>query len=359
MHVLVVDDSPYHRLRLVEAVREIPRVSRVTTASSGAEAIRLAVASRLDLILLDIEMPAMDGLAVLRWLMAERPVPVLVVTDTRHEGIALRALELGAFDVLRKPPARALAPWRARVAEAIEEASQLRLEPLARRAREERARPAAPPCEPAKKLSESGLVPRTASGRAVVVASSTGGPPALRDLFASLPPGDFIVAVAQHMPAAFTKKLAAHLSSVTAWESREPVDGECARPGVLWIAPGGHHLAFAEGPLGPSFSVRPNRHEHPWCPSADALFASAAGTFGHGALAVVLTGMGSDASEGAREIHRQGGLVVCESRETAVIAGMPDAAARLVPAALRAPLPRLADEIASLLPRLGRPQNVT
>lgn len=343
MRALVVEDSAYQRLRIVEALRAARGVAEVEAVGTGEEAIRRLLSQDFGLVTLDLGLPGMDGHAVLRWIMANRPLPVVVISADRDERSALVALEAGALDVLGKAGAHPdnLARWKKRLAEVVEGARHLSLESLVRRSA---ARAAAPPSDgsiraPARAVALPGEPP------GLVVAASTGGPPALRDLFLGLPPRNAVVAVAQHMPPPFTRSLAQRLASGTGWDVREAESGSDATPGVVWIAPGGAHLVLVRKGERVVLRVEPHEPRIRWCPSADLLFSSAAEAFGSRVVGVVLTGMGDDGAAGSRAIASGGGTVLCESRETAVIAGMPDAAARAVPAAARVPLGRLPNEI--------------
>jgi two-component system chemotaxis response regulator CheB len=347
MRVLVVDDSAIHRLSLSAALRELPLVREVEAAASGEEAIRLLASSRFDLMTLDVVMPGMDGFAVLRWVMANRPLPILVVSDAQGDRTAVEALELGAFDVLRKasPRSGGLEAWKALLARAVEGAAQLKLGALESRAKSgahvalTKRRPRETPHRKVLAAMEQGR------SLALVVVSSTGGPAALRDLFTDLAPRQIVVGVAQHMPPPFTKTLAARLASTTGWNAREAQDGEELVPGTIHLAPGGHHLEL-ESSDGKVFArVTPGGSSTRWCPSGDLLLASAARIFGPRTVGVVLTGMGNDGEEGARVLAAAGGMLIAESRETAVITGMPESAARAVPGALRLPLPAIAREL--------------
>jgi len=346
--VLVVDDSAYQRLTLASALREHPNVAGVDTAASGEEAIRKVLSSPFDLVTLDIEMPGVDGFAVLRWLMTHRPLPVLIVSERRHERTALLALELGAFDVIGKANARTggLAAWKPLLFEAVEKAAAIRLDVLTRLAR------AGHDASPRRRRQPSVEMRRPAEDRlsGVVVAASTGGPPALRDLLLAFTPRPVVVAIAQHIPPPFTRSLAARLAAATGWDAREAVDGMEVPPGAVAVAPGGSHLRLARDGARVVARLSADRKRR-WCPSADALFASAAEVFGDRAVAVVLTGMGDDGAQGARAVADAGGAVICESRDSAVIAGMPDAAARAVPRALRLPLAEIGAELARRVAR--------
>ncbi len=336
MRALVVEDSAFQRLRIQEALAESRHVSSVETAVTGEEAIRKLLSDRFDLVTLDLGLPDMDGQAVLRWIMANRPVPVVVVSAERQERRALLALEAGAIDFVGKATAQpeAIARWKRRLAEAVEGARQISFEGLRQRTASQ-GRPAPQP-------RRAGKAPAVGEAPALVVAASTGGPPALRDFFLDLGPLHAVVAVAQHMPPPFTRSLASRLSTGTGWDVREAEPGGEALPGVVWIAPGGHHLEFARSAGRVVLRVTPHTGRVRWCPSADLLFESAARTFGERTVALVLTGMGDDGSAGAAAVAAAGGAVLCEGRETAVIPGMPDAAARAAGGALRAPLRSLA-----------------
>ncbi|HRY43573.1 MAG TPA: chemotaxis protein CheB [Thermoanaerobaculia bacterium] len=342
MRVLVVEDSAYQRLRIVEALRASSAITEVDAVGSGEEAIRRLLTTDYALVTLDLGLPGMDGNAVLRWIMANRPVPVVVISADQEERSALAALEAGALEVIAKAGSQpeSLARWKRRLAEVVDGVRQLSIESLVRRS----IRSGAPP--------SSGGIPRprrvpVALGvpPALVVAASTGGPPALRELFAGLPPQEAVVGVAQHMPPPFTRSLAHRLASGTGWDVREAIHGAEATPGVVWIAPGGAHLELSHAGERAVLVVRPHGGSVRWCPSADLLFTSAAAAFGRRVVGVVLTGMGDDGAEGCRSIALAGGTVLCESAESAVISGMPDAAARAVPAARRFPLSRLASEV--------------
>jgi two-component system, chemotaxis family, protein-glutamate methylesterase/glutaminase len=341
MKVLVVDDSAYQRLILAAALRVVPPVTSVDMAPTGEAAIRRLLDDTYDLMTLDIEMPGIDGFAVLRWVMENRPLPVLVVTSLSHERVAFAALEAGAYEVLRKPAASVAArtDWKRHLALSVEAACQLRLDSLARRARHGDARLLARRVEPA-----AGTVSGGAAGL-LAIAASTGGPAALRELFASFRRREIAVGVAQHLPAPFTRSLAARLASHTGWDAREAADGDRAVPGTILVAPADHHMEFAGERDSPSVRVRRARSGDRYVPSGDALLSSAATLFGDGTVGVVLTGMGTDGTAGARAIAEVGGMVIAESPETAVISGMPDSAAQAARGAIVLPLGAIGREL--------------
>lgn len=349
MRTLVVDDSAFQRMQIGEALASLPSVKSVDAASSGEEAIRKLLSGAFDLVTLDVEMPGIDGLAVLRWVMANRPMPVLVISSLRGERLAIQALELGACDVVSKPAARdGMDAFRARLAVAVAEAGEARADLLARRgvpAPERKPTPQPGGASDQRMSSRTVSAPVPSSGLAIVIAASTGGPSALRDLLTGLAPirqSLVFVAMAQHMPAPFTTSLAARLSATTGWDVVEPGPGTEAVAGGAWLCPGGFHLAIARVGNRSVATLMADASQYRWTPSGDHLFASAAAHFGARAIAIVLTGMGDDGAEGAFAISSAGGSVFAEGVETAVIPGMPDAASRRVKTTIRLPLPDLA-----------------
>jgi two-component system chemotaxis response regulator CheB len=339
--VLVVDDSAYQRLTLAAALRAVALVTSVEVAPTGEAAIRRLLSDSFDLMTLDLEMPGVDGFAVLRWTMENRPLPVLVVTSLSGEGVALSALEAGAYGVLRKSAASVAArsDWKRHLSERVEEARLLHLDALTRRARSGEAR-----LHARGEAAAAGKGPGGNPG-VLAVAASTGGPAALRELFASFPRRELVVGVAQHLPAPFTRSLAARLASHTGWDAREAADGDRAVPGTILVAPAGHHMEFAGDRRSPVVKVRLAKGDGRWIPSADLLLSSAAALFAEDTVGVVLTGMGTDGAAGARAVAEAGGTVIVESPETAVISGMPESAAQAARSALVLPLGAISREL--------------
>ncbi len=352
MRVLVVDDSAFHRLSLATALREFASISTVETASSGTEALRILGRADFDLVTLDIEMPGIDGFAVLRWIMANKPVPVLIVSEGANNRSVMAALDLGAFEVMGKPSPRAggREDWRGHLGRALETATQLHLDTLRARAASTYLGPEIRDVSPVtrQESAEESFLRMSRAG--IAIASSTGGPPALRELLQAFRRRPVIVGIAQHMPPPFTKSLAARLASTTGWAVREARNGEIAQPGEVLLAPGGQHLSFQLSGNDVIAIVSDDGRGARWCPSGDILLSSAAEVFGSAAVGIVLTGMGNDGSDGASRIAAAGGKVLVESRDTAVVYGMPEAASRRVPSAPRLALPKLAEELNQLFP---------
>ncbi len=315
IRVMVVDDSGPNRRALISMLGGQPDVQVVAEASDGEEALREALQVRPDVICLDLAMPRMDGFTFLRLLMARQPTPVIVVSSFSRKVDVFKALELGALDFIAKPeggPGR-LGRIRDELVQKVRTVRALRMETLERRAHDATAVPRVSP-EPGEIL------------RVACLGASTGGPPALQRILTDLPGHlPMAVLVAQHMPERFTRAFAERVARLVDFRVAEAEDGQPLTAGRAYVAPGGRHLVLERSRSGgPRLRVtEPRPGERRYCPSIDLLFESAAGILGDRVCGVVLTGMGSDGREGLGRIKRAGGLTLAESRETAVVYGMP------------------------------------
>ena len=330
--MLVVDDSVVVRRVVGRALEADPRFELAGSSRDGADALAKVAGRRPDVIVLDLEMPVMDGFEVLRQLRDRRSdTPVVVFSHLSRPGASatLDALDLGAVDFVLKPT----------TAQGIDLGDDYvvrELLPLLEAVAADRPAPEPPPPAPAP-------VP---SGRAeaVVIAVSTGGPTALAELIAGLPKGFAApVLVVQHMPPEFTKQLADRLDRIGTLTVHEAVDGQAVRPGNVYIAPGGRHMAVAPTAGGVQISLNDDPPENSCRPAGDVLFRSAAAAYGTGLLAVVMTGMGRDGRRGAEVVREAGGTVIAQDAQTSVVAGMPSAVADIAAASI--PLPELAGEL--------------
>ena len=339
IRVLIVDDSAFVRQALVRMLSGVPDIEVVGTAVDGKDGLEKALALRPDVVTLDIKMPRMGGLEVLRRIMIECPVPVLLLSSLTSEGgeITLRGLELGALDFVDKSSVRG----HMNLLELAEEL-KAKVRALARVPRERvhaqegalaEARSAAP-------------APHVKGAEVVVIGTSTGGPPALQAIIPKLPTGlASSVLVVQHMPVGFTRSLADRLASRSAIPVREAQDGESVSPGVVLIAPAGRHMKVQRRGSVAKVWLDDEPRSALHRPSVDVLMASVAKAYGARSLGVVLTGMGSDGVEGLRAIRQTGGRTFAESEETCVIYGMPKAAVEAGVVDRSVPLARMADEI--------------
>lgn len=318
IRLLIVDDSAFARKVVREILSASPGVEVVGTARDGVEGLELAASLRPDLVICDLRMPNLDGVHFVRRQMAVRPVPVLILSAAAQDAAeVVEALNAGAIDVVQKPTALAtddLRTVRAALVEKVRAAMSVPVEKL--------AQSAAPPA-----VAPVPVVRRSGRGRAdvVVVGISTGGPQALRRMLPLLP-ADFAVpiAVVLHMPVGYTALYAEKLNELCALEVKEAAEGDVLRPGLVWIAAAGRHLALRRTPAGDvvaQLALQPSEKLHR--PSVDVLFRSAAEVYGSRVLGVVMTGMGDDGKEGAAWVKAQGGTILTESEKSCVIYGMP------------------------------------
>lgn len=340
IRVLIVDDSAFNRATLAEILDRVPDLQVVGCARDGYEAIKYIRTEDPHILTLDLEMPGMDGLSLLRWVMAEHPLPVVVVTSRESNVSLFEALELGALDFVLKPGR--VSPQLPGIREEL--VAKLR-QVAGSRPRLSRLVDHGP--HPAGQGPAKGQLPVVRSDiRLVALVASTGGPQALQRILGELP-ADFpgAVAVVQHMPAAFTGTFAQRLNERCALPVREAREGDLLCPGEVLLAPGGHHLRLEER-LGEAFAVRLEKPVGREChvPSGDVLLESVARVAGDTAAGIILTGMGSDGMAGLTALRAAGGVTVAESERSAMVFGMPRQAIaagvvdRVVPLAAMAPL---------------------
>ncbi|MGJ3231483.1 MAG: protein-glutamate methylesterase/protein-glutamine glutaminase [Oceanicaulis sp.] len=328
--VLIVDDSAVVRGLVARWIENDPRLEVAATCADGEQGVRKAGELQPDLVVLDIEMPRMDGLTALPLILKAAPRARVVMASTltrKGAEVTMRALSLGAADYAPKPEAGRVAG-----AEAYREALMAKLVALSPAYRAKPATFAAPAA--ARPVARPAPVypstPRTALAARpdlIAIGSSTGGPQALRDVMSALPrDARTPIVIAQHMPKLFTAILAEHLSKVGVPAS-EAKHGEILRAGHAYLAPGDFHFTVHRdaGRLRAELDQSPQVN---FCrPAVDPLFESCAAAVGRPLLAVVLTGMGSDGREGARAVRAAGGQVIAQDQASSVVWGMPGAVA--------------------------------
>lgn len=339
IRVLIVDDSASVRQVMTQVLQEDPGIAVIGAAADAFAAARRLQAELPDVIILDIEMPGMDGLTFLRKIMAQRPIPVIICSTLTEAGsrALFDALEAGAVDVLPKPridTRNALMETADRLRHAVRAAAQARLRP----------REARIPIE--KKNTADVIMPppvasrvRQATDRIVCIGISTGGTETLREVLEQLPAQCPGMAVVQHMPEKFTLAFARRLNGICAMEVKEAEDGDELGAGRVLIAPGNRHMLLQR--VGQQYRVAikdgppVSRHR----PSADVLFRSAAQYAGANALGLIMTGMGDDGARGLLEMRKAGSRTLAQDEESCVVFGMPKeaieigAAERIVPLA--------------------------
>jgi two-component system, chemotaxis family, protein-glutamate methylesterase/glutaminase len=330
IRVLVIDDSAFVRKAVERMLGAAEDIEVCGSAADGEEGLRKARVLKPDVVTLDIKMPRLGGLETLERLMAEQPLPVLLMSTLTQEGaeVTLRGLELGAMDFVDKSSVQPMSM----LSLADELIAKIRAIGRAR------VRPRPHPSPP--------RVAGRVAAEVVAVAASTGGPTALQQVVSGLPAGfPASVVIVQHIPRGFTKSLAERLDARSAIPVREAKDGDAVAPGVILIAPAGIHTRLVRrgGAVAVTLDEEPRDTLHR--PSADVLMASVAEVYRERAVGVVLTGMGSDGTEGLRAIRGAGGYTLAESEETCVIYGMPKAAFEAGVVDRAVPLDRVAGEI--------------
>lgn len=341
IRVMLVDDSGVSRAIMGRWLEESGEAVVAASASNGRAALETLARTPIDVMILDIEMPELDGLSALPQLLTIQPGLQVLMASTltlRNARISLEALRLGAADTIGKPRAG----WATSGGLDFRTELLMKVRALgeaAQRFRRQRPlpRPAAPrmvrkPAPVAAIVRQEVYAPRTASRvrpAAVVIGASTGGPNALFRLFEMLPRELHVpVLITQHMPPTFTTILAEHLARHTGRPAMEAEDGTPLRPGHIYVAPGDRHMSVAGPADKASIRLDDGPHENFCRPSVNPLMRSAAQVFGPATLGVMLTGMGSDGLDGVRDLVKAGGTMLVQDQATSVVWGMPGAVAR-------------------------------
>lgn len=376
LRVLVADDAILFRRVLSDALASLPEVEVVGSAPNGKLALQKVRDLKPDLLTLDLEMPEMDGLAVLDTLrQSGQKVAVIVVSALTHKGgqLTMKALEKGAFDFITKPEGANAEASRA----AVQRELAPRLRALAHRLAVRNilrpaaghAAPPAPashpaPVAPAARPAATDLgniagrmnrLSSTHRPELVLIGVSTGGPNALAVLLPQLPKDLGVpLLIVQHMPPVFTQSLAESLSTKSAIRVKEAADGETPLPNVAYIAPGGRQMRLAVGPSGSRvLQVTDDPPENNCRPAVDYLFRSVASHFPGQAMGVILTGMGNDGTLGLRLLKRHGCFVIAQDEASCVVYGMPKAAVEAGVTDVSLPLGSIAARIVATVRGLG------
>jgi two-component system, chemotaxis family, protein-glutamate methylesterase/glutaminase len=323
LRVLIVDDSASVRQILASILSEDPEIEVMATASDPFAAARRLQNELPDVILLDIEMPRMDGITFLRKIMAQHPIPVIICSSLTEDGsdLMFQAFEAGAVDIVPKPridTRQALLESSSRLREAVKSAARARVRPRAERRLIE------------KKLTADVIIPppvvgksRPTTERIVCIGASTGGTEALNDVLEVLPANCPGILIVQHMPQGFTAAFARRLDSVCAMKVKEAEDGEPVQPGHAYIARGARHMLLQRTGTRYHIAIKDGPPVSRHRPSVDVLFRSAARSAGSNAMGVIMTGMGDDGARGMFEMKQAGAYTVAQDEATSVVFGMP------------------------------------
>ena len=336
--VLIVDDSAVVRQVLSSELSKVSDIEVIGTASDPYFARDKILSCKPDVITLDIEMPRMDGLTFLKKLMAQYPIPVIIVSSLTQKGgeIAMEALECGAVDVICKPGAAYTVGNIASILiDQIRAASRISLNKLG------------------KKSSSAPIKPVTYSmtattNKILAIGASTGGTSAIERVLMSMPSSAPGIVIVQHMPEKFTKAFADRLNKICDIEVHEAQNGDSIVPGRALIAPGNHHMILRRS--GARYYVElkdtpPVFHQRP---SVEVLFNSVAMFAGKNAVGVILTGMGTDGAQGLLEMRKAGASTIAQDQESSIVWGMPGEAVKIGAADYVLPLDNIAEMALSL-----------
>lgn len=347
VRVMLCDDSAVQRGIMARILETDPGIRIVHRAGDGRAALSALAMTKPQVILLDLEMPVMDGMTAIPLILKQAPGTAIIVASAltqRGAAAAMAALRAGAVDYVPKPQGSlggAASPvFREELIAKVQGWARMRRSP------EGRLRPPPPPApviaRPISRPTSRAILPP----RLLAVGSSTGGPQALANFFKNMRPLPIPVAIVQHMPAGFTTMLADHLDKLGVMPCAEAKHGEILQPGRIYLAPGDQHLII-EAASGDSLAARldPGPPVNYCRPAVDPMVQSAARVCGGRVLAVILTGMGQDGLEGCRSLVAKGGTVFAQDEASSVVWGMPGAVARAGVASVQMPPEALAERV--------------
>lgn len=366
LNVLIVDDTITYRSILTRVVEGIPNTKVAGTASNGKVALSKLSMSNIDLVLLDIEMPELDGLETLKIIHQNSPhIGVVMVSGMNRSSadVTIRALEMGALDFIPKPDGDSLIESKEELHRKLSHVfKHFQMKRSALRS----PKPSAPLTPKAPLPAQGASLPSAASPVSsssvssthfdvLAIGISTGGPNALSELIPALP-GDLGVPVllVQHMPPIFTESLANSLNRKSKLDVKEAAHGEPVKPNTVYIAPGGKHMAIARENNVIKIVINEDPPENSCRPAVDVLFRSISKVYGKNVLSVVMTGMGSDGALGVKALKQVGCYSLIQSEKTCVVYGMPKAVAEMKLADESVELNALADRITHLIKKGNR-----
>jgi len=346
IHVLIVDDSHLVRESLTEILASDPMIEIIGAAPDAIIASEIIAKKNPDVILLDIEMPRMDGLTFLKKIMDQHPMRVVICSSLSVEGseIAFKAFEYGAVEIITKPKLgthQFFEEAKIHICDVVKAAAKVDLN---RKSAWQTAGQSKLSADAIQAKSESNAMAETTE-KIIVVGASTGGTEALKTFLESLPLDTPGIAIVQHMPEHFTKAFAKKLDSLCKISVKEAQDGDSLIRGRALIAPGNFHMLVKRS--GASYYVEikdgplVSRHR----PSVDVLFRSACRYAGKNAIGIILTGMGDDGAKGLLELKENGAHTIVQDEKSCVVFGMPNEAIKLGAAVSILPLDRIASHI--------------
>ncbi len=335
IRVLVVDDSAFMRKVIGDILASCPDIEVIARAKNGLDAIEKVTRLKPDVVTMDIEMPVLDGLQALGYIMSECPTPVIMLSAANSADVTITAFHYGAVDFILKPSgeiSRDIDHIKDELIKKVKAAASVSVQKLGfieeQDRREIEGKGHLPDLSYIDEHNKKEHLKKSKPKKIVIIGSSTGGPRALQQIIPLLPPTfDAPVLVVQHMPAGFTRSLADRLNSQSRLKVREAVNGDIVEPGTVLIAPGDYHMIIKQQKVNREIreviALTKGERVQGVRPSVDVLLNSVVPIYGQRALGVILTGMGSDGSLGIRNLKSAGGKVIAEDESTCVIYGMP------------------------------------
>lgn len=351
INVLIVDDSALVRKVLSDMINKAGDLNLVDTAYDPIFAIEKLKKHKVDVILLDIEMPRMDGLTFLEKLMEAQPTPVIILSSLTQKNapITLQAFELGAFDVLAKPEDLLELP-------ALEEAVIATIRNAGKAAVKNKLSKQYQKAiqTPIHETEEKPVRPlfttsRSTTDKVIVIGSSTGGTTAIADILTELPPDMPGIVIVQHMPLRFSQAFAERLDKKSRLSVKVAEDGDRIMQGFVYIAPGDLHCSISVSGAKYMINLRDGPRVHYHKPSVAVLFNSAANFAARNAVGVMLTGMGDDGAMAMRKMKDNGSYNIVQDEESSVVWGMPGKAWEYGAASIVLPLDKIAQELCRYL----------
>ena len=336
--VLVVDDSPLMRRMISDMLNSALNIRVVGTARDGMDAVEKTEKLRPDVVTMDLEMPKMDGLSALCYIMAKNPVPVVMLTamDKIEADLAVKSVEYGAVDFVSKPSTTIsldIGEVKNELISKVSAAATVNVEKMGFTVVE-------------KRFIEKLLIPPKTDKKVLIIGASTGGPQAFSEIIPKLHRNfPLAVLIVQHLPVGFTKSFAERLSWQGSIALKEAEDDDVIKPGQAFIAPSGYHTVVKAGRLELNKKPKVNNER----PSIDVAMKSAAEAYADKVIGVLLSGMGKDGAEGMRTIKEKGGKTIAQDELTSIIFGMPKAAIDLRAVDKVVPLPNIVDEVLRML----------
>ena len=347
VNIMIVDDAAVVRAMIMRRLKEEPHYNIVASVANGEMAVTNIKNNKIDVVILDIEMPVMDGMTALPKLLEISPDTKVIMASTltlRNADISLKALERGAVDYIPKPSVKedksALEKFYDDLVGKIEAVAAAKPQPkpkpadpvvpiaekestnmIARRAAQ-MALQSAPKSRPEGSINYPSQMPH-----AIAIAASTGGPQALTQLFKALKGKlpNVPIFITQHMPPTFTQILAKHISDACGRDCHEATQSEIVKPDGIYLAPGDYHMVPYMKGMDVAIHLNQDEEVNYCRPAADPMIDGLVNVYGKSLMLLVLTGMGHDGFEGAKKLYQMGGTVIAQDRETSVVWGMPKA----------------------------------